>query len=447
MTGRVDGARRTRCCSPSRSRSARAASGRCSCAGCRRASSRGRARPSRSCPTSAGASWRPRPGLRLAAARGRARPRALPVLRVRLARDRAGRAQLPQLRRGGQPRAALAVHRRRRRAVRARAGASAARGGCSPTSSGPPTRRRRPRELARSRRPHRAPAAGEPAAVARTLGEVALRHVRHREILSAGALETYADCPVKWLVERELQPERLEPEADPLARGSSCTRCSSELLRGSAAAHAATLAAGRTRILERVLAAERPARLARRPPEASARRRCGRSRPTCAAIWSTRRATAPAGAGGLELRFGFEARRASLPALTLGEGADRVLGAGRDRPGRRRRATAARSSATTRAAACAGVARGARWSADRQLQVALYMLAVRELLGLEPVAGFYQPLGGDDLRARGVFLDGTPTSAPGRWRPTRAPRASSTTSSTRRAAARSRSRQAAQPAS
>jgi hypothetical protein len=49
---------------------------------------------------------------------------------------------------------------------------------------------------------------------------------------------------------------------------------------------------------------------------------------------------------------------------------------------------------------------GARWTVDRQVQVALYLLAVRELLGLEPVAGFYQPLGGGDLRARGVFLKG-----------------------------------------
>ena len=49
---------------------------------------------------------------------------------------------------------------------------------------------------------------------------------------------------------------------------------------------------------------------------------------------------------------------------------------------------------------------GARWALDRQLQVALYMLVVRELLGLAPVAGFYQPLGGGDLRPRGVFLDG-----------------------------------------
>jgi hypothetical protein len=49
---------------------------------------------------------------------------------------------------------------------------------------------------------------------------------------------------------------------------------------------------------------------------------------------------------------------------------------------------------------------GARWQTDRQLQVALYMIAVRELLGLAPVAGFYQPLGGGDLRARGVFVKG-----------------------------------------
>ncbi len=47
---------------------------------------------------------------------------------------------------------------------------------------------------------------------------------------------------------------------------------------------------------------------------------------------------------------------------------------------------------------------GARWRTDSQLQVALYMLAVRQLMGLEPVAGLYQPLGGNDLRGRGVYL-------------------------------------------
>ena len=37
---------------------------------------------------------------------------------------------------------------------------------------------------------------------------------------SASALEAFADCPVKWLVERFLHPEALEPDPEPLVRGS-----------------------------------------------------------------------------------------------------------------------------------------------------------------------------------------------------------------------------------
>ena len=51
---------------------------------------------------------------------------------------------------------------------------------------------------------------------------------------------------------------------------------------------------------------------------------------------------------------------------------------------------------------------GAKWEQEQQLQVALYLLAVRELLGLRPVAGLYQPLAGRKLAARGLVRDGTP---------------------------------------
>ena len=47
----------------------------------------------------------------------------------------------------------------------------------------------------------------------------------------------------------------------------------------------------------------------------------------------------------------------------------------------------------------------AKWTEQGNVQVALYMRAVEELLGLEAAGGFYQPLSGGDLRARGV-LDG-----------------------------------------
>src|SRR4051794_22750919 len=38
--------------------------------------------------------------------------------------------------------------------------------------------------------------------------------------LSAGALEAFADCPVKWLVDRILRPDALEPDPEQLVRGS-----------------------------------------------------------------------------------------------------------------------------------------------------------------------------------------------------------------------------------
>jgi len=44
------------------------------------------------------------------------------------------------------------------------------------------------------------------------------------------------------------------------------------------------------------------------------------------------------------------------------------------------------------------------WLKSGQLQVALYMLAVKQNLGVQPVSGVYVPLGGDELRPRGVFL-------------------------------------------
>jgi RecB family exonuclease len=46
---------------------------------------------------------------------------------------------------------------------------------------------------------------------------------------------------------------------------------------------------------------------------------------------------------------------------------------------------------------------GARWLRDGSWQLALYMRAVQRLLGARPVGGFYQPLAGREIRARGVL--------------------------------------------
>ena len=43
--------------------------------------------------------------------------------------------------------------------------------------------------------------------------------MRHRDLVSGGALELFAACPVNWLVERQLAPRPLEPDAEPIVRG------------------------------------------------------------------------------------------------------------------------------------------------------------------------------------------------------------------------------------
>jgi RecB family exonuclease len=110
---------------------------------------------------------------------------------------------------------------------------------------------------------------------------------------------------------------------------------------------------------------------------------------------------------GLELRFGFEGEEGSLRPVVLGEGTDRVLLRGViDRVDVEDGGTGHAIVRDYKSGGARPEYKGAQWRSDRQLQVALYMVAVRELLGLRPVAGLYQPLGGEDLRGRGVFLEG-----------------------------------------
>jgi hypothetical protein len=265
-------------------------------------------------------------------------------------------------------------------------------------------------------------AADGPAGVP-ALGEAALGHVRHRRIVSAGALECYADCPVKWLVERELRPEPLEAEADFFIRGRVVHTVLEELYgRLGAPVREATLPRARS-LLTEVLAehggpvgAGQPAAIRAglvRSIEADIARflECEAS---SASPWPPER---------LELRFGFEdeqdevahqahsERRPSLPALEL-PGGVRVRGMiDRVDVEPAERGSAGARGAIVRDYKTGGTRpqyQGGRWETDRQLQVPLYMLAIRQLLELEPVAGFYQPLGGDDLRPRGVFLEGAP---------------------------------------
>jgi ATP-dependent helicase/DNAse subunit B len=239
----------------------------------------------------------------------------------------------------------------------------------------------------------------------RTLSARALAHVRHTEILSAGALETYADCPVKWLVERELRPRALEPESEAIVRGSFMHDVLEQVLHRLGRAVTPESLPEALVILDEVLGARSagvspltPDALRRAALEAIAAdlRRYLEHEARTGSAWDPLR---------LELRFGFAEEEESLGPLELGDGGTRVAVRGAidrvdvDAAGRR---------AVVRDYKSGGARpehQAGRWSSERRLQVALYMLAVRDLLGLDPVAGLYQPLRGRDLRARGIFLE------------------------------------------
>jgi ATP-dependent helicase/DNAse subunit B len=257
------------------------------------------------------------------------------------------------------------------------------------------------RELARTRAAASAPLAGDVPSPIGSLSDAALAHVRHRRILSAGALESYGDCPVRWLIERELQPVALEPDPDPLVRGGYMHAVIEQVLRRLDGPVTPESLPRALEILDAVID-EQPNAIS---PGAGAAVRAAAARGVKADLSRYLAHEARDGLDwqpyGVELRFGFEEDE-SLPPLQLGDEV-RVRGIV-DRVD-----ADADGHAIVRDYKSGGARpeyQGARWALDRQLQVALYMLVVRELIGLKPVAGFYQPLGGGDLRPRGVFLDG-----------------------------------------
>ncbi len=241
-----------------------------------------------------------------------------------------------------------------------------------------------------------------PARAIASLGPEARDALRQRDVLSAGALEIYAGCPVRWLVDRELSPERFEPDPEAIARGS----CIHRVLERTLAQldwplDLAALAAMRELVAE-VVAEEAPRFALGRGDAAQA----AAAHEIVADVG--RLLAHEAHAGGafhpaeLELRFGMGEEDGALPALVLGGGALRLRGVidrvDLDAAGR----ALVRDFKSGRRSPSWPVA---RWSVDDQLQVALYMVAVRELLGREPAGGVYQPLRGEDLRARGIVRD------------------------------------------
>jgi len=220
---------------------------------------------------------------------------------------------------------------------------------------------------------------------------------------------------MKWLIERELRPLELEPSPEPLERGSYMHDVLEQVLARLGGAVTPNSLPEAIRILDETVAEVAPA-LA---PGRSEAIRGGVALAIAADLRRYLEYEARWGSGwaprSLELRFGFEGEEEeSLPPLVIrGEGESIAVRGAIDRvdvePGAgepRRAVVRDYKSGTAR-----GEHQGSRWRSDQRLQVALYMIAVRQLLGLEPIAGLYQPLGGRDLRPRGIYLEDSPVQS------------------------------------
>jgi RecB family exonuclease len=244
----------------------------------------------------------------------------------------------------------------------------------------------------------------DPAPLGAPATEVLLGLLAARETEPARGLEAFASCGVRWLVEQFLRPDRTDPDPEALQRGSlahAVLERTLALLRertgsarivperldaaiaalhdalGERAKGVSGVAVARERALLRGLEADLE-RYLRTEAE------CGAGFEPQATEWSFGRADDAHGP--LPLGDGAGSVTGRVDRIDVGPGGTAVV---RDYKGR-----------TAFGAA--------KWLDEQQLQVALYLLAVRELLGLEPVAGVYQPLVGRRLAARGLVRDDVP---------------------------------------
>jgi ATP-dependent helicase/DNAse subunit B len=218
-----------------------------------------------------------------------------------------------------------------------------------------------------------------------------LAALAERRSFSAGELETLAGCGVRWLVEKVVRPARVEPDPAALVRGRyahEVLRVTFERLRertGSARIAPDSLPAAEELLGEaldelayehRISVRDGRTWAARRRLEADLRRLLRREAESGASLKPDR------------FEVGFGIGPAELPPLVLEpEGID-VRGR-IDRVDTRGRRAVVRDYKG--GARVDGVA---AWEEEGRLQVAVYMLAVRELLDLEPVGGLYVPLAG-----------------------------------------------------
>jgi RecB family exonuclease len=218
--------------------------------------------------------------------------------------------------------------------------------------------------------------------------------------VSARALENFADCPVKWLVENVLRPDELVPDPEAMVRGQyahAVLQRTFERLRDETGVRRVTPAnlARAERILLDELDEQRTA--FRLSPQQT-RVRAAARRLEFDLLRFLRREAEGDGT--------FEPEHLELP---FGEGDNDPVEL---EPGLRVRGRIDRVDTSNGHALVIDYKSGKKvdsykvgsWESENRFQAALYMLVAERLLGVRAAGGVYLPLGSGD-RPRGMVAD------------------------------------------
>lgn len=232
--------------------------------------------------------------------------------------------------------------------------------------------------------------------------EPLLEELARRDAVSARALENFADCPVKWLVEDVLKPDELVPDPENMVRGSYAH----EVLRHTyLRVHEETgerrVTHGNLAHAERILLEELRERSSAfsLSPKQTRVRAATRRLEFDLLRYLRSEADSDSRFEPVELERGFGLEGTDPVEL---EGGLRVRG-------RIDRVDVSDGMALVidyKAGRNVQRYKVASWEPENRFQAALYMLVVEKLLGLRPAGGVYVALGSDDPRPRGMVAAG-----------------------------------------
>ena len=251
-----------------------------------------------------------------------------------------------------------------------------------------------------------APLRGAALSAGRVLKDARVLEVLRERPWSASSLEGWIRCPMRWYVMNVLAPGAFDPEPEPLARGGLAHAALADTLEGlRAETGSARVSIGRLGLARELLTAALERNELDHPLSVSPERRPGVRRRLRADLERYLERSAevedPLEPTFLEVGFGIDAdagrgQESALPAFEFGPSS--ML------RGRIDRVDVSDAGEAVVYDYKSGFAPApSKWLVEGKLQVALYMRAVQELLGLRVVGGFYQPLSGSDPRARGLL--------------------------------------------